>query len=139
MLGLEDARLTPTGVGDLRSRESRAVGEKLVVNAEAIFRQKTGEEWLKLLDEAGVPAGPVRFADELFEDANVLEAGLVQELQHHAAGTLKMLGVPVTMSRTPLHPQSASPGLGQHTDEVLRSIGYDDARISELRERKVVR
>lgn len=139
VLGLVDPRLTLTGVGDLRSPESRAIGEKLVVDAEAIFRQKTGEEWLKLFDEAGVPAGPVRFADELFEDAHVLEAGLVQEMQHHAAGTLKMLGVPVKMSRTPLHPQGASPGLGQHTDEVLRSIGYDDARISELRERKVVR
>jgi crotonobetainyl-CoA:carnitine CoA-transferase CaiB-like acyl-CoA transferase len=138
VMGLEDPRLTFTGIG-LQSPEGRAIGERLVKEAEALFRGRSGAEWLRLFDEAGVPAGPVRFADELYEDQHVVAGGLVVEAQHHAVGPVKMLGLPVQMSRTPLRHQGASPGLGQHTDEVLRGLGYDEARITALREQKVVR
>ncbi len=138
VMGLEDPRLTLTGV-DLQSPEGRAIGERLVKQAEALFRVRSGAEWLKLFDEAAVPAGPVRFADELYDDPHVVTGGLVVDAEHHAVGPVKMLGLPVQMSRTPLRHQGASPGLGQHTEEVLSGLGYDANRIADLRERRVVR
>jgi len=86
-----------------------------------------------------VPAGPVRLAEELFEDPHILANALVAEVEHAVVGRLKMVGPPVQMSRTPLRPPRAAPALGQHTDELLREIGYDDARIAELRARGIVR
>jgi crotonobetainyl-CoA:carnitine CoA-transferase CaiB-like acyl-CoA transferase len=137
VLGLEDPRLG-SGAFEQRSEEARAIGRRLVQEAEARFRGRTAAEWLADFDAAGVPAGPVRFADELFDDPHVVANGLVVEVEHPAAGTLKMVGPPVQMSRTPLRPRGASPPLGAHTDELLRSIGYDDARIADLRQRGVV-
>ena len=131
VVGLDDPRLTLTGV-DLRQPENRAIAERLVSEAEALFRTRTGEEWLRLFDEAGVPAGPVRFTDELYDDPHVLQGELVLNAEHYAAGPVKMLGLPIKMSRTPMKNQGASPGLGQHTDEVLRQIGYDDGRDRRL-------
>ncbi len=136
VLGLDDPRLQ--GVFEQRSEESRAIGRRLVDEAEALFRQRTAAEWQEIFDAAGIPAGPVRFTEELFDDPHVLANELVTEVEHPLAGPLKMVGPPIHMSRTPLRPQGASPALGQHTDEILRSIGYDDARIADLRTRGII-
>ena len=138
VLGLEDPRLS-AGAFEQRSEEARAIGRRLVQEAEALFRSRPTHEWLALFDAAGIPAGPVRFADELFDDEHVIANELVVEVEHSLAGPLKMVGPPIQMSKTPLRPQRASPALGEHTDELLRSIGYDDARVAELRERGIVR
>jgi crotonobetainyl-CoA:carnitine CoA-transferase CaiB-like acyl-CoA transferase len=138
VVGIDDPRLAG-GVWNQRSEESRAVARELVAQAEAIFRTKTSAEWLALFDAAGVPAGPVRFAEELFDDPQALANGLVVEVEHATAGPLKMVGPPVQMSGTPLRARGASPALGQHTDELLRAIGMSDERIAELRARGIVR
>ena len=138
VLGLEDPRLA-AGAFEQRSEEARAIGRRLVQEAEALFRSHPTAEWLARFDAAGVPAGPVRFADELFDDEHVIANDLVVDVEHPMAGPLKMVGPPVQMSKTPLRPQGASPTLGQHTDDLLRSLGYDDARITDLRVRGIVR
>ncbi len=138
VLDLDDPRQTP-GALDPGSEEAREVARRLVETAESTFRTRTTAEWLARFDAAGVPAGPVRFVDELFDDPQVLANGLLVEVEHPLAGPLQMVGPPVQMSGTPLHPQGASPALGQHTDEVLHELGYDDARIPDLRARHVVR
>lgn len=137
VMGLEDPRLA--GVFEQRSEEARATGRRLVEQAEALFRQRPSAEWLERLEAAGVPCGPVRFAEELFDDPHVVANGLVVDVEHTLAGPLKMVGPPVQMSRTPLRAQGASPALGQHTDELLHDIGYDAARIADLRQRGIVR
>jgi formyl-CoA transferase len=138
VLGLDDPRQIPGRIQP-NSDEARRVGAELVPQAEATMRTRTTHEWIAAFDAAGVPAGPVRFADELFDDPQVRANGLLVEVEHTVAGTLEMVGPPVQMSGTPLHPQGASPALGQHTDDVLRALGYDDIRIADLRARGVVR
>ncbi|MER3420436.1 MAG: hypothetical protein C4290_07890 [Chloroflexota bacterium] len=138
VLGLEDPRLEP-GAWQPGTGEFRAIGRRLAQEAEAIIRARPAAEWLARFDAAGVPAGPVRLAEELFEDPHILANGLVAEVEHALVGRLKMVGPPVHMSRTPLRPQGAAPALGQHTDEILRSLGYEDGQISELRRRGIVR
>jgi crotonobetainyl-CoA:carnitine CoA-transferase CaiB-like acyl-CoA transferase len=106
----------------------------LVKEAERRFKAKTTHEWLPILDRWGVPAGNVQFTEELLEDPQVLDNGYITEMEHPMLGPIRMAGPMIQMSETPLEPQGSSPTLGEHTDEVLRSLGYDDARIAALRE-----
>jgi len=137
-LGISDARLSPLGVMR-RDPENVEQTRQLVQETEALFRTRSVAAWLAVFDAAGVPAGPVQFVDELFDDAHVHANGLLVEVEHVAAGALQMVGPPVQMSRTPLAPQGASPALGQHTDALLHALGYDAARIAALREQGIVR
>jgi formyl-CoA transferase len=113
-------------------------GKHLIAQAEAIFVQKTTEHWLRILDAAGVPSGPLRFTEELLEDEQVLENGYVVSVDHPLMGPVRMAGPMIQMSETPLEVHGPSPTLGQHTDEVLHELGYDAARIDDLRARGVV-
>jgi len=137
-LDLEDPRQTP-GLVAPGSEEAREIGQRLVAEAETVFRARTTAEWLTRFDAAGVPAGLVRFVDELFDDPQVHANGLLVEVEHPLAGPLQMVGPPVQMSGTPLRPQGASPTLGQHTDEILHALGYNEASVQDLRARGVVR
>jgi crotonobetainyl-CoA:carnitine CoA-transferase CaiB-like acyl-CoA transferase len=138
VLGLHDPRQT-SGLMAPGSEEARQEALRLVGEAETIFRTRTTADWLSRFDAAGVPAGPVRFVDELFDDPQVHANDLLVEVEHPLVGPLQMVGPPVRMSRTPLQPQGASPTLGQHTDDVLRALGYDGGRIDDLRKRGIVR
>jgi formyl-CoA transferase len=112
--------------------------EQLVKEAEALFASKTTADWLKALDAAGVPAGPLRFTEELLEDPQVLENEFITSVDHPLMGPVRMAAPMLQMSETPLAPQGPSPTLGEHTDEVLRTLGYDDAAIESLREHGVL-
>ena len=132
VLGLRDIRFEPDY--DMLSDETRIFNENLTAQAEEIFRRRTVSEWLETLDDAGVPAGPVRFVEELMHDEQVVSNGLVVELQHSIVGKVKMVGPMVKMSKTPLDPTLASPALGEHTDEVLTAYGHTPEQIKRLRD-----
>ncbi len=130
VLGLTDIRFDPDY--NPRSEAAAAFGEKLMRQAEEIFLQRTAAEWLSLLDESGIPAGPVRFIEEVYEDPQVQANGLVSELEHRDLGPLRMMGPLASFSQTPLEP-TAPPALGQHTDEVLAELGFDASQIDRWR------
>jgi len=133
-IGMEDWRIgkRPDEV-DPADPAVQAYGKHLVEQAEALFAGQTTDEWLRVLDEAGVPAGPLKFTEELLEEPQVLENDFVTSVDHPLMGPVRMVGPMIQMSETPLAAQGPSPTLGQHTEEVLRELGYDDARISTLR------
>jgi formyl-CoA transferase len=137
VLDLRDIRFEPEY--DASSDKAREFGEELVRKAEAKFREKTVTEWLTLLDDAGVPAGPVKFVEELLEDEQVKANGLVTSLRHTLAGETRSVGPMVQMSGTPLSPVRSSPGLGEHTEEILGGLGYSPEQIEVLRSSGVTR
>ncbi len=98
------------------------------------FLTKTREEWLTLLNDAGIPAGPVRDLREVLTDEQLLARDMVHTLKHSVAGQVQVLGVPVKLSDTEGSVRTAPPALGEHTEHVLtRDLGVSTARVAELR------
>jgi alpha-methylacyl-CoA racemase len=103
-----------------------------------IFLTKTREEWFDFLTKADVCVGKVYDVPEVFEDPQVKHRKMAVELDHPVAGKVTQAGIAVKLSETPGSIRSFSPSLGQHTEDVLRGIGYNDAKIAELREKRIV-
>ena len=135
VLGLEDIRFEPDY--DPQSETAKRFGDELIVKAEARFLKRGVNEWLTVLDDVGVPAGPVRFLEELVGDEQVLANDLVVSLRHSLAGEVKMVGPLLKMSETPLKARMASPALGEHTDAILKELDYSPEEIARLREANV--
>ena len=109
-----------------------------VAKAEALLASKTTEQWMEIFDREGVPAGPVNFAEDMTDDTQVTENGLVVELDHELSGPQRMVAPILTFSKTRLQAQGASPPLGRDTDALLGGAGYSAEQIAELREAGVI-
>lgn len=110
----------------------------LEAELETVFQEKTTEEWVELLLDAGVPSGPIRDYAEVCEDPHTLAREMVVEMTHPVEGRIRGLGVPVKLSETPGRVRRAAPLLGEHTVEVLDRHGFSAAEIADLREKGIV-
>ena len=99
----------------------------------AAFRSETTEKWCEALHNAGVRYAPVRDYREVAQDAGAWENGYFAQVQDNGVER-RVVGTPIRMSETPLTPGTRAPTLGEHTEDVLRDVGYDDKRLTELRE-----
>lgn len=105
----------------------------LVPLIEGIMLTRTTDEWVEALDLAGVPVGPIQTVDQALADPQVLARGMVATVQHPTEGELRMVGCPVRLSRTPAEIRTAPPLLGQHTEDILAGLGFDESGIASLR------
>jgi formyl-CoA transferase len=137
-LQIDDPRVQNPAL-DVSDPDVRRQLEELLREVEALFETRTTAEWLKILDAAGVPSGPVRFVQELFDDPQVVANGFVTELEHPMAGRLRMVGPTLKMSGTPIEVRSSSPPLGQDTEHILGALGYSAEEIEGLRAHGVTR
>lgn len=96
------------------------------------------EEWVELLLDAGVPAGPIRDYRQSCADPHTLAREMVVELDHPVEGRVRALGIPVKLSETAGTIRRVPPQLGEHTDEILRAAGYSAAEIALLRDEGAV-
>jgi crotonobetainyl-CoA:carnitine CoA-transferase CaiB-like acyl-CoA transferase len=104
-----------------------------------IFRSKPRDEWLDLLDEHDVPAGPVNEMPEVVADPQVQHRGMLVQVEDPRAGSISMPANPIRLSATPVQDYRPAPRLGEHTDDVLsRVIGLTQAQLTDLREHGVV-
>lgn len=131
VLGIDDPAFEPGY--DRFTPEALEIHQDLMRRAEEFIAKKTVDEWLQVFDSVGVPAGPVRYIQELLQDEQVKANGLIVDLEHSLAGPVKMVGPMIQMSETPLEARSASPALGEHTDEILLEMGYTAEEISTLK------
>jgi crotonobetainyl-CoA:carnitine CoA-transferase CaiB-like acyl-CoA transferase len=104
----------------------------------AITRRQSSAHWIELLNQAGVPCGPINTIDQVFADPQVRHLGLAQAVHSHERGDIELVGQPVIMSRTASRIRTPPPLIGEHTDELLRELGYDDEAIAELRTEEVI-
>ena len=122
---------TPT----LRSQNRKALNERIG----EVTRTNTSAHWIEALNKAGVPCGPINTIDKTFAEPQVQHLGIARPVHHPKLGDIKVVGQPINLSD---FPQPAAlkptPELGQHTDEVLTSLGYDPAKIAALKSGGVI-
>ena len=117
------------------SNKARVANREMLV---PMLRQttvfKTTGEWISLLEQAGVPCGPINNLAQVFEDAQVKARGLRLDLPHALGCLAPQVASPIRLSATPVEYRHAPPLLGQHTEQVLQSLlGMSLERIGELR------
>jgi crotonobetainyl-CoA:carnitine CoA-transferase CaiB-like acyl-CoA transferase len=103
-----------------------------------ITAKRTMRHWLDALETAGVPCGPINDLKQVFEEPQAVARGLRMELPHPAAGKVSLVRSPMRLSETPVKHDVPPPTLGQHTDEVLKSLGKSEAEIARLRSEEIV-
>ncbi len=124
---------------DYRTGKSRSDNRKALNAAiEAITETRDSAEWIERFNNSGVPAGPIYTMDQVFADPQVRHLGIATPVEHPTLGLLELVGQAVTLSRTPSRLRTASPEPGEHSDEVLRDLGYSDGDITSLRERRII-
>jgi formyl-CoA transferase len=133
------------GAPDLPSRPEYATGPARSKNRDALNAEinaftvkKSTETWVKELNAAGVPCGPIYSIDQMFEDAQVKHLGIAQDVPNDENRHIRLVGQPVKLSRTPSKLVARPPEFGEHTDEVLTEFGFSPAEIADLRSGKVV-
>jgi crotonobetainyl-CoA:carnitine CoA-transferase CaiB-like acyl-CoA transferase len=106
--------------------------DELEREIEAVLTTQPTAHWIERLDAAQVPAGPVYRYDEILADPHIHARDMIVELEHPKMGPIRMLGLPVKSTGDLAAIRRPAPWLGQHSAEVLRSAGYDDAAIEAL-------
>jgi crotonobetainyl-CoA:carnitine CoA-transferase CaiB-like acyl-CoA transferase len=100
--------------------------------------QRPSAEWLRALDAADVPCGPINDILTAFEMASAKAAAMRVSVRDDVLGSVDQVGIPFELSRTPASIRSAPPWLGQHSDEILAELGYNPADVKRFRDAGVV-
>jgi crotonobetainyl-CoA:carnitine CoA-transferase CaiB-like acyl-CoA transferase len=105
---------------------------------EVMMLEKTRQQWIDELEAVGVPCGPINSIADAFDNPQVKARGLKIELAHPTAGKVPLVANPIKYSGTPLEYAAPPPLLGEHTEAVLRELGYAPEQIARMRERFIV-
>jgi len=114
---------------------------ELTATLEKVFKTKTREEWINILQTrgSGIAFSPVLELTELASDPQVLANEYITEVDHPTLGKVKMTGIPIKFSETPAQIKNCAPNFGQHTEEVLMNVlGYSWEEIQTLKDEEII-
>jgi crotonobetainyl-CoA:carnitine CoA-transferase CaiB-like acyl-CoA transferase len=134
-IGLDEMAENPRFAKNGERVKNRAELEAIL---EKVIGERDREPLLKILEEADVPATPVNTVDQVMNDPQTAERGIVQRVRHSKLGEIPVVGTPLHFSRMSPGVRRAAPLRGEHTDEILAEHGYTPARIQVLRDKNVV-
>jgi crotonobetainyl-CoA:carnitine CoA-transferase CaiB-like acyl-CoA transferase len=112
--------------------------EALLPVLEKRFAEQPRDRWLRTLAAHDIPAAPVQTLREFMDDPAVRHHEMVREYDHPELGRLRLMGMPLVFSGSPTRDPGRPPLLGEHTETLLRDLGYDPAAIEDLRRRRVI-
>jgi crotonobetainyl-CoA:carnitine CoA-transferase CaiB-like acyl-CoA transferase len=128
------------GLGHLPEDPDYATGparaknrDKLNAIIAGVTPTKTSAEWIDLLNQAGVPSGPIYKMNEVFADPQVKHLGIARGVENPKLGHQELVGQAISLSRTDWQLRRPTPERGEHTDEVLRELGYSSQDIARFR------
>ncbi len=119
---------------DSRTKNRKKLN-KIIIKA---LEKGTSKEWISKLNKASIPCGPINNIKEVFADPQVVHNKIAQSVKHDKLGNIKLVGQPVKLSRTPSKLNSAAPEKGQHTEEILKELGYENENIKQLKLRNII-
>jgi formyl-CoA transferase len=96
--------------------------DELITLLKSIFLTKTSSEWLSMLEEAGIPCGPINTLDKVFSMPQVEAREMLIRVEHAEIGDLRLVGSPLKFSDTPVDYRLPPPKLGEHTEEILKEL-----------------
>ncbi len=136
LIGASDLKSDPRFENNQARVEHR---QELILALNDIFADKDAAEWLTLLEDAGLPCGPINTVPEVFKHPQVRARNMIQEVDHTSAGRISLTGFPYKLSRTPAELHLAPPCLGEHNREILIDLlGYSESEVDSLREQGVI-
>jgi formyl-CoA transferase len=136
LLGASELKEDPRFVNNQMRVEHR---QELIRALNSIFAGKDAAEWLTLLEEAGLPCGPINTVPEVFQHPQVRAREMIQQVDHTSAGLVSLTGFPYKLSRTPPELRLAPPCLGEHNREILVDLlGFSDSDVDSLQEAGVI-
>src|SRR6201991_5230695 len=122
----------------LKNNDRVKHGKEIMAIYAGLFLKEPVKYWLDELEKAGVPSGPINDFEQVFSDPHVQARGMQVKVNHAFEPQLSLIRNAVTFSGTPVKDYRYPPRLGEHTKEVLAGIGYDDAKLAGLKERKII-
>ncbi|MEP7157859.1 MAG: CoA transferase, partial [Chloroflexota bacterium] len=102
------------------------------------FAEADSTHWLRRLDEAGVPSGPVNSVLAAFEQPQSVARGMRASVTHPTLGEMPQIGLPYKLSETPASIRTAPPTLGEHSAEILGELGYSADEVERMRSEGVI-
>jgi crotonobetainyl-CoA:carnitine CoA-transferase CaiB-like acyl-CoA transferase len=133
------------GAPELLARPEYANGANRSKNRDALngeiaqhTAKRSSADWVEYFNKAGVPCGPIYAIDQMFADAQVRHVAIAQPVKTKDKRKVTLVSQPVSLSRTPSKLVAPPPGLGQHTDAVLKEFGFTAKQIVVLREANAI-
>jgi formyl-CoA transferase len=105
---------------------------------ERITKTKPSADWVAGFNEAGVPSGPINSIDQVFADPQVQHLQMATPIDHPTLGPIKVVSQGLNLSRTPFKIRCPTPEAGEHADEILGGLGYEQTAIDDLRHRGII-
>ena len=115
-----------------RSQNRSKLGDKI----DECTKTKTTSVWIAILNDDGVPCGPIYSIDEMFADPQIRHLQISQSVINSQSTEIPVLTQPLSLSRTPSTLDKAAPLIGEHTDRILNELGYEQSEINHLRDNK---
>ncbi len=122
---------------DEESRNSH--NAELVAHFDRVMAEKTQAEWIDIFTKAGLMFSPVQDMKNVIEDPQAIANNYVVEFDHPGFGKMKMPGYPIDFSTFSAGIRHRAPEIGEHTDEILKELGYDEEEINSFKNQHIVK